>query len=208
MYLKITSRCNMSCPHCGMNCTAKGEDMTPRVYKKAIEFATDTESITLGGGEPTLHKDFWGILGLSIGSVENVWLATNGSQTETSLKLANMARRGVIGCALSLDCYHDPIDPRVIQAFTRNKSNYGFNYGGGSENDYREIRDVTGREIIAGRCEEGEEGCVCEGLMIEPNGDIKACGCDDAPTLGTIFKPCIPEDWETYTCHKKQEQNN
>ena len=156
MYLRITNRCNMSCAHCGMNCTAKGEDMTSRVYKQAIKYASETlESIALGGGEPTLHKRFWEIIGLSIASCDNVWLATNGSQTNISIKLAHMAKRGIIGCALSQDEYHDPIDPRVIQAFTRDKRNYGFNYNGGSENDYREIRDVTGKEIKAGRCEEG-----------------------------------------------------
>jgi len=198
MYLKLTNRCNMSCEHCGMNCTSIGKDMTPRVYKKAIEFASDfADSITLGGGEPTLHKNFWEILGLSIGSAENVWLATNGSITNTALKLANMAMKGVIGCALSQDIYHDPIDPRVVQAFTKYKNQY--------ENDCRDIRNVTGKEIKAGRCEEGEDGCICESLTIEPDGKIRACGCPDAPYFGDIFHSTIPENWDMYACHKKQE---
>jgi len=181
-----------------MNCTSIGKDMTPRVYKKAIEFASDfADSITLGGGEPTLHKNFWEILGLSIGSAENVWLATNGSITNTALKLANMAMKGVIGCALSQDIYHDPIDPRVVQAFTKYKNQY--------ENDCRDIRNVTGKEIKAGRCEEGEDGCICESLTIEPDGKIRACGCPDAPYFGDIFHSTIPENWDMYACHKKQE---
>jgi len=207
MYLKITSRCNMSCAHCGMNCTSIGKDMTPRVYKKAIQFASNfTDSITLGGGEPTLHKNFWEILGLSIGSAENVWLATNGSITEIALKLANMARKGIISCALSQDDYHDPIDPRVIQAFTKSKNQSSY-YENNTycSNDCREIRNVTGNEIKAGRCEDGEEGCVCESLTIEPDGRIRACGCPDAPYFGDIFHSTIPEDWDSYTCHKKQK---
>lgn len=32
MYIQITNRCNMSCPHCGMNCTAEGQDMTMETF--------------------------------------------------------------------------------------------------------------------------------------------------------------------------------
>ena len=200
MYLKITSRCNMSCEHCGMNCTAKGIDMTPRIYKKAIEFVSEwSDSIAIGGGEPTLHKHFWETLALSMGTFDNVWMATNGSITETAIKLAHMAKRGIIGCALSQDIYHDPIDERVVKAFTKTNEFHE------SQNDYREIRDVTGREVIAGRCDFGEEECVCAGIMIEPDGEIKACGCSDAPSFGTIFTPKIPDDWDTINCHKQQE---
>ena len=199
MYLQITNRCNMSCAHCGMNCTAKGEDMTPRMYKKAIEYiASISESITIGGGEPTLHKHFWEIMGLSLGSVENVWLATNGSITDTALKLANMARRGVIGCALSQDYYHDPIDERVVQAFQKDRKSLGngISVYANNDRDLREIRDVSDNIVNAGRCNFGEDGCVCSEIIITPDGTIMGCGCDDAPSFGNVFKPAIPDDWE------------
>lgn len=200
MYVQITSRCNMSCAHCGMNANMHGMDMTRKVWKASIKLAlAHTGMITLGGGEPTLHKNFWEMLGIALGSgFESIWLATNGSKTETALALANLAQKGVIGCALSQDSYHDPIDERVIEAFTREQKS---KWDG---NDYREIRNVDGKEIKAGRCNFGEEECICEDVFIQPDGTIKGCGCADAITLGTVFNPEIPQEWEHGVCTKKQ----
>lgn len=56
MYLQITSRCNMLCRHCGFACTARGHDMSPEHFHKAIALAAEYEQhVTIGGGEPTLH---------------------------------------------------------------------------------------------------------------------------------------------------------
>jgi len=203
MYVRITSKCNMRCDHCAYSCTQAGVNMTMRTWRAArslVGYYSD-ESISLGGGEPTLHPQFWQILGESIASFEYVWLATNGSVTPIALALAGMARKGVISVALSLDSYHDAIDDRVVQAFKsyRNTSYVGDN------NDCREIRNVDGKEINAGRCDFGkDDGCVCPGVLIEPDGTIRACGCADAPKFGTVFKPAIPEDWRTGDCHKEQ----
>jgi len=194
MYLKITERCNMNCSHCCNSCTTKGKDMSRKVWKAAIQFASDLGggNLCIGGGEPTLHKDFWEILGYSIGKIEeNVWLATNGSQTETAIALANLAKKGAISCALSQDEWHDPIDSRVIHAFTNGKTAYA-SYGS-NDHDAREIRTIK-NPFKAGRCKDGKEGCVCEGLLIEPDGKIRGCGCHDAPVYGTVFDPDIPED--------------
>ena len=189
MYIRITSRCNMSCEHCCYSCTEKGEDMSLDVFRAALEM---DENISIGGGEPTLHPLFWQMIGESIANCEYVWLATNGSQTNTSLALAKMAQKYVIGCELSQDDYHDRIDQDVIDAFT-------------NMDDGRGIRNVTAREINAGRCDFGsDEGCVCQDLIVEPDGTIKACGCEDAPTFGTVFDTEIPEDWEIGECHKEQ----
>ncbi|MGD2065694.1 MAG: hypothetical protein PVI43_00810 [Candidatus Bathyarchaeota archaeon] len=165
-------------------------------FRKALTF---DEYITIGGGEPTLHKHFWQILGESIAAAEYVWLATNGSQTQIAIALAAMASKGVIGCALSQDYYHDEIDERVIEAFTK-KNNSG-------NEDHREIRDVSGNEINAGRCDFGvEERCCCEDLIVKPNGDIFACGCEDSLKIGDVRKGYnLPDEWEIGECWKKQE---
>lgn len=203
MYLQITTRCNMTCEHCCNSCTEDGEDMSIEVFRSALE-EFGWEYVSIGGGEPTLHPLFWQFLGESIATFEHVWLATNGSQTQISLALAKMARKGVIGCALSQDDYHDPIDDKVIQAFTKPNSNRYLDNG---NNDCREIRNVNGNEINSGRCDFGKEkSCACPGTIIKPNGDILGCGCDDAPKLGTVFAPEIPEGWQTGECHKEQEE--
>ncbi len=197
MYIQITTRCNMFCEHCCMAATAEGKDMDIETFKKAIEY---DDYITIGGGEPTIHPKFWEFIGLALGFGEYVWLATNGSQTQTAIALARMAKRGVIGCALSQDSYHDVIDEVVIKAFTKYNQ---------TDNDQREIRDVTSREINGGRCDFGrDDSCACPDLVCEPDGTIKACGCDNAPSFGNINSEIsIPDDWGSMECYKEQSIN-
>lgn len=202
MYLKITTRCNMSCAHCCYNCTEEGEDMSLEVTRKAFEIIGD-EIIAIGGGEPTLHPLFWQILGESIANYYSVWLATNGSQTNIAIALSKMAKKGVIGCALSQDEYHDLIDPKVIHAFKKEDNKYI--HFGKDIHDMREIRNTGEHLVNSGRCDFGtSDDCVCKDIIIEPDGTIKHCGCDDAPTYGTVFNPQIPDDFN-YECHRKKE---
>lgn len=198
MYLMISSRCNMSCAHCCYNCTTKGEDMSIRTFKRIINYH-QPDLICLGGGEPTLHPRFWEMLGLSIASCESVWLATNGSITKTALALAKMAQSGVIGCALSQDQWHDPIDNRVVQAFKRDIYSL--------DNDCREIRTIK-NPYNNGRCDFGRDGCACEELFVLPNGNIKQCGCLESPVIGSVFDKsfAMPEIVE-YTCFKESKDS-
>ena len=32
------------------------------------------------------------------------------------------------------------------------------------------------------------DDCVCAGLMVLPNGDVKACGCADSPIVGDVWE--------------------
>lgn len=205
MYVQITTRCNMSCEHCCYACTADGEDMSLETFRNCLGLDS---MIAIGGGEPTLHPQFWQFLGESLAEAEEyVWLATNGSQTQTALALAKLAKKGVIGCALSQDYYHDPIEQCVIDAFTTEPQGVRYSVGGYQRNpdDAREIRDVGGKEIRAGRCEDGLEKCPCEDLLVKPNGDIYACGCADAPCFGNVNTGyIIPEDWQTGECCHSQ----
>lgn len=202
MYIQITTRCNMSCEHCCNNCTADGEDMSIEIFREALRF---DEYITIGGGEPTIHPKFWEILGLAIGHGEYVWLATNGSQTEIALALAKMAKKGVIGCALSQDAYHDPIDGKVIQAFIKENKTHSY---GQTDNDLREIRDVTANESNAGRCDFGhDDNCTCPEFVCKPDGTVRGCGCEDAPSFGHIADFDYPPDgWEHGLCYRQQAE--
>ena len=184
-----------------MNASHDGEDMSLETFRNALDY---DEYVTLGGGEPTLHPLFWQFFGEALAvSSEYLWLATNGSIKNTALALAKLAKKGVIGCALSQDNYHDPIDPEVIEAFTKDKRQSSA-YSDRTP-DSREIRNVTGNEINAGRCDFGKNGCACEDIIIEPDGTVRACGCEDAPTFGNINTEVnIPDDWEQGTCHKEQ----
>ena len=158
------------------------------------------ENVIIGGGEPTIHPKFWEFIGLAIGRAEYVWLATNGKETDIALVLAGLAKRGALGCDLSQDAYHDAIDERVVEAFMgADKLRMG-------DNDQRGIRDVTNREINNGRCDFGEDGCICPDLVCKPNGSVYACGCDGAPLVGNIIAGFdLSDDWEYSECYKKQK---
>lgn len=175
MYIQITDHCNMKCIHCGFSCSPrKKRFMTMNNFRKAVKM--DDESVVIGGGEPTLHPLFWEILGYAIGHSQYVWLATNGSQTDTAISLARMAEKGVIGCALSLDHYHDEISDRVIEAFKNDKS------WSRDDRDLREIRDVFYSVKYAGRAKASgvyteTDGCICDGMIADPDGVLFSCGC-------------------------------
>ena len=204
MVIKITDKCNMSCAHCGMNSTIKGKHMPREIWEQALKLGQERgDDLTISGGEPTLHPEFKTILFDCIAKFENVWMATNGSQTEISLVLANLAKKGVLGVALSRDIYHDPIDPKVVMAFTKDAMHFRHD----ADHDSREIRDVTGREIISGRQKTGTRYCICSDIVILPNGDIKACGCKSSLSFGTVFNPQIPDDYENGECYGSNKSN-
>jgi MoaA/NifB/PqqE/SkfB family radical SAM enzyme len=187
-----------------MRCERNGEDMSLKTFKDALKIE---DSIDIGGGEPTIHKDFLKMLALAIANSEYVWLATNGSKTETALMLAKMAEKGVIGCALSLDPWHDPISGKVIQAFQKRDMN---EYGQKNYHDLREIRDVSKNYETMSPWRNPEDGgneeeCICEELFVKTNGDVHVCGCFDSPKIGNVSeKFSIPESYEYSTCWKKQ----
>lgn len=199
MYIQITDKCNMSCEHCGMSCTKKGTFMSIETFRNALNIGD--ESITIGGGEPTLHPLFWQMLMEAVAKSENVWMATNGSNTEITITLAGLAKKGVLGVALSLDEFHDPIDPKVIKAFQNIKrSDYS------ETKDYREIRNVSGNLIKSGRCKDGEEGCICEDIFLKPNGEVRICGCRNSPVIGNVASFEYPDNYMSGECYKNQKE--
>ena len=184
MYLKITTKCNMSCEHCINSCGKGlgGEHMGMGTFKKCLKLCEMYDFYpVLGGGEPTLHPKFWEIFGRAMGAeVELVWMATNGSIATTTKALARIAKGcEKFGVALSQDYYHDPIDESVVDLFKALDL---------------EIRDVTSKESgifnhgfakINGVGEENDR-CGCDLMQVEPNGTVRFCGCDNSPILGSI----------------------
>jgi MoaA/NifB/PqqE/SkfB family radical SAM enzyme len=210
MYIRLTSRCNMTCAHCAFSCTARGQDMDLTTFKAALELAQEHgQYVTLGGGEPTLHPQFWEFLGLAISSCDldsgvGLFIVTNGSIKDKALALAKMAKSGLFGASLSQDRYHDPIDPEVVRAFTKPEQS---RYGSERSNDWRQI-NRPGSIIIAGRAKKNGIGwnniCYCDELMVEPNGKLWMCGCRKI-SFGTIFDQHIPEPYwdEEAGCSRK-----
>jgi organic radical activating enzyme len=126
----------MTCEHCAFACTSKGVDIERHVAEKAIRLAEDVgDGITIGGGEPTLHPQFWNILAEAIYRLKDTegecpFIVTNGKRTEDALALAWLADHNYISAYLSMDNFHDSIDNEVVEAFNPNKhcGNEGFRH--------------------------------------------------------------------------------
>ncbi|MHA2023718.1 MAG: radical SAM protein, partial [Candidatus Thorarchaeota archaeon] len=182
MYIRITSKCNMTCDHCAFSCTMDGEDMSIPTFDRAVDYCCETgnDYVTLGGGEPTIHPRFWEIFGKSLGSFEGLFIVTNGSITTTSLKLVGLANKcELFGIELSRDWYHDEINESVIKAFKDSES-CGIRDVTRSHNGISEVGRAAELGIATG------DHCVCDDWIIDPDGSIKFCGCDDAPIVGDV----------------------
>lgn len=184
MYIQITTYCNMSCAHCSYSCEAgkKGEHMSLSLFREVLTYCNSYgENVVLGGGEPTIHPQFWTFFGeaMAAENVENVWMATNGSITKITLALAEIAAGGgKFSIALSQDSYHDPIDWKVREKFDRLKL---------------EIRNVD----LWGLINKGAalangigsvEACACPETMVAPDGKVTMCGCPDSFVLGYLWE--------------------
>lgn len=200
MYLQITTRCNMTCDHCAFACDSKGEDMSIGVVEAALE-VFGGEIVAIGGGEPTVHPRFWQILGILLSESDDLWMATNGKRTKDALRLAKLARKGVLGVALSLDEWHDEIDFEVEDAFHEGRRPFGA-YGR-EDKDLREVRGVK-KIMRRGRAADWREDeraveladeCACPDIFVDPRGDVWACGCKEEK-FGNVLKGVeIPEDY-------------
>jgi len=186
MHIMITRRCNMSCAHCCYACEANGEDMSLRTFKAAVDLAVEmNERVALAGGEPTVHPLFWDMMEYALSHSDDVFVQTNGKITNKALALSKMAAVGLITSGISQDEWHEPISPLVIKAFTKRKKSPG---------DKRFIRDISwdprrGPQK-AGRCDWGVEKCPMVGSpFVEIGGEIKGCGCEDVPVIGSVFDP-------------------
>lgn len=207
----ITSRCNMTCPHCVYACGKVGEDMSFETFKMAIDkwsplLNRNKQSILIGGGEPTVHPQFWKFLDYAR-SKGRVWLATNGKKTFDFMMLAKLAKEEKIGVTLSQDQYHDPIDSNAVTFFKEglNKKKNRPGYQTPMKNGFiaREIRTVVELRT-GGRCRDGVTKCPCPRMHVKPNGDIYGCGCEDAIQIGTVKEGI----WEKYISYAPQFRIN
>lgn len=151
------------------------------------------KNISIGGGEPTIHPHFWEILGLCLREADSVWLATNGKKTKTAISLAKLAKRGEIGCRLSITQFHNPIDHRVVNAFHSGQELYG-------DKDGRAIAGYLANPMMRGRFKDqlGLDSCGCPEAFVRPSGRVYQCGCLDSPCVGNVFDgyQCFSEDGE------------
>ena len=79
VYLHLTTRCNLNCPHCYVSCPSTNDLSTPLVFRIIDELkSSGGESVTLSGGEPLVHPEIRRILEY-IGPGLKVQLLSNGT---------------------------------------------------------------------------------------------------------------------------------
>lgn len=244
MYVQVTEKCNHHCAHCCYSCTMEGKHATKEVWQQMIRFASEynNEFISIGGGEPTLHPDFFEILEWSLDDFRYVWMASNGSQTKIMRRLHDimqgedydecdcLERHGEemyeeYGClchekydtdtihmrhddqlsvALSQDIFHDEINQQIVDLWKNMKY------------EIRNVSDSHDGVAAQGRAKETGSGwsdhCVCSTWILKINGDIRLCGCEDAPIIGDIWNG-ITDEWQTkfeehdnIECHQDLEE--
>jgi hypothetical protein len=125
-----------------------------------------------------------------------VFLVTNGSNESVACTLAHLAERGVIGCRLSQDQYHDAsmVTDRVRAAFRRPQRDH---YAPANFRDDYDCRDIEKplenfqvQQMGRGKSWGGKsmkDGC-CGGLFCTPRGNLYACECKRVK-LGTVQDP-------------------
>jgi MoaA/NifB/PqqE/SkfB family radical SAM enzyme len=205
MYLQVTTRCNMKCAHCCFNCEpGKGEDMHCDIVTAAIDLAYEYEnSLTIGGGEPTLHPDFYAILGYALKVQDTPFIVTNGSIRDKTLHLYDLGLKGIVGVRLSYDQYHNRnmVDDDVFELFKKRDWLWGsaFNPTSGVREANSVVAQGRGRNIAGANSSE----CPCPDLHVYPNGDVYACGCNDAPLLGNVL---TTTEYRMGLCYKDEDE--
>lgn len=151
-------------------------------FRKALKIARDYgESITIGGGEPTLVENFEAMMYMAIAANDSgggVFIATNGTHTERALALAKF-NDNVIMARLSGDNFHNlkKVNKKVVEIYRKQ----GKMWCDGPRKADTLVAAGRAKGISGAR-----KGCPCEDLIIEPNGAVKQCGCDNAPILGNV----------------------
>lgn len=192
--IRITSKCNMSCEHCCFGCNKhkRGRHLSKENFYKIVDSIDNLgdEILTITGGEPTIHPHFFSMLKYAVESdIYSIFIATNGKSKDKAIKLYHYMRdvkelygEEKLHVELSLDSYHEHIDPEVVRLYKSSKIN-------SYSNIHENIRTVS-KILDQGSAKENniahEEGCACNDLCFEPDGNIKWCGCLDSPIIGTI----------------------
>lgn len=111
-YLQLTLKCGMKCGHCCYSCGPRGKHGDYHTILQGIDFASSlgNKSISIGGGEPALHPQFFNILKKCLEDFDYVWMATNGSQTKIMRRLSNILDGNDYPEDFECDCTEEEIE--------------------------------------------------------------------------------------------------
>lgn len=202
MYIQITTTCNMNCRHCCFRCTKNGDHMSMETYAKAVDFHethkeyNNNDHLTIGGGEPTIHPLFLDFVHYSAAKkVDQVIIITNGKYTKMINALIKMIETDInyknIKVLLSIDPFHESIAFKTRLFFERKQTEEHPNFGVYNPANFNSV-------LAAGRANDNdlgtEIGCCCTTMLINPLGDLYACGCQ-LEQYGSILTGYVIPDY-------------
>ncbi|MGY2126384.1 radical SAM protein [Nocardia gipuzkoensis] len=107
LWLELTRKCDLSCPHCYINAgNSRPDEMNTRRWLALLDEIADMGvwAVAFTGGEPTLHKDFVEIVRHARNRKILVGIATHGMFLTDEL-LDSLPKEGVI-ISVSIDDLH------------------------------------------------------------------------------------------------------
>lgn len=107
IWLELTRKCNLACPHCYISAGhRRADEMTTQRWHSLIDEIADAGvwAVAFTGGEPTLHRDFIGLVTHARERDLLVGIATHGMFLSKSM-LDALPREGVI-ISVSIDDLH------------------------------------------------------------------------------------------------------
>lgn len=97
MLLKITSSCNMMCPHCLDKCVPGEQHMDVKTFERAVDFAHNSgvRVVCVTGGEPSLNPMWYDMLNLVASEFMIATFVTNGEWlgTDKEEKVLELVRK-------------------------------------------------------------------------------------------------------------------
>lgn len=111
---EITNACDLNCPICLGNPDKHGRFVSRRemesMVKNILRYAGPGQIVTLGGGEPTIHPEFFDLVSLLKQSgFEDIWVYTNGRRIAQDPDLASRMAKENLYVVLQWDGFSDDI---------------------------------------------------------------------------------------------------
>ncbi|MEG0483900.1 MAG: radical SAM protein [Oscillospiraceae bacterium] len=104
-YIEITSRCNLRCKHCYNESGELDSEISCETFQNVLNCYEDgaETDITLSGGEPLLHPQFWGILDSAINAkIKKILIITNATIIDAQVA-EKFSHRKDVGIQLSIN---------------------------------------------------------------------------------------------------------
>jgi mycofactocin radical SAM maturase len=102
---ELTYACNLACVHCLSSSGRRDpRELTTEECKRVIDELERMQVfyVNIGGGEPTVRRDFWELLDYAVAHHVGVKFSTNGSRI-TAERAARLARSDYVDVQVSLD---------------------------------------------------------------------------------------------------------